>query len=279
MREKLIFDDSLKTDIELQQELLTYEGKNFEEETPVSKLLFIWIYKIVKLANLRQISTNDLGEISEENSINNFSEKFKEHIKDYKNNNFLFLLFSYHKETLLISLIIHLLLTFMNILYVLLFRQFIQSFTMTNKLETSYYLKLIFKLLIIQSFQIFLSKHGENIQNQLSYRLGGELQYLIFNKIFEMENNTKIRPSDIVNYIQIDCQKIILTITLLPNVLCIPILIFVFCVILYKYMGFPFIYGIFSLFVLFIVNLFLQNDMKKAQKIKQDSIDQRMKVT
>jgi ABC-type transport system involved in cytochrome bd biosynthesis fused ATPase/permease subunit len=97
----------------------------------------------------------------------------------------------------------------MNILYVLLFRQFIQSFTVTNKLETSYYLKIIFELLIIQSLQIFLSKHGENIQNQLSYKLGGELQYLIFNKIFEMENNTKIRPSDIVNYIQIDCQKII----------------------------------------------------------------------
>ena len=279
MREKLLIDDSLKTDIELQQELLTYEGKNFEEETPLSKLLFMWIYKIVKLANLRQISISDLGEISEENSINNFSEKFKEHIKDYKENNFLFLLFSYHKETLLISLIIHLLLTFMNILYVILFRQFIQSFSITNKLEISYYLKLIFKLLIIQSFQIFLSKHGENIQNQLSYKIGGELQYLIFNKIFKMENNTKIRPSDIANYIQQDCQKIILTITLLPNVLCIPILIFVFCIILYKYMGFPFIYGIFSLFVLFIVNLFLQNDMKKAQKIKQDSIDQRMKIT
>ena len=129
MREKLLFDEDPKTEIDIQQELLTYEGKNFEEETPLSKLLFIWIYKIVKLANLRQITTNDLGEISEENSINNFSEKFKEHIKDYKNNNFLFLLFSYHKETLLISLIIHLLLTFMNILYVLLFRQFIQSFS------------------------------------------------------------------------------------------------------------------------------------------------------
>ena len=279
MREKLIIEDPPKTDFDIQQELLTYEGKTFEEETPLSKLLFMWIYKIVKLSNLRQISINDLGEISEEKSINNFAEKFKEHIKDYKQNNFLFLLFSYHKETLLISLIIHLSLTFMNILYVLLFRQFIQSFTVTNKLETSYYLKIIFELLIIQSLQIFLSKHGENIQNQLSYKLGGELQYLIFNKIFEMENNTKIRPSDIVNYIQIDCQKIILTVTLLPNVLCIPILIFVFCVMLYKYMGFPFIYGIFSLFVLFIINLFLQNDMKKAQKIKQDSIDQRMKVT
>ena len=40
--------------------------------------------------------------------------------------------------------------------------------------------------------------------------------------------------------------RVILTVTLLPNVLCIPILIFVFCVMLYKYMGFPFIYGIFS---------------------------------
>ena len=150
MKEKLIIDDAQKNEIE---ELLTYEGKNYEEEeTPLSKILFTGIFKILKLANLREISINDLGEVSEENSINKFANNFKEQIKDYKDNNFLFFLLTYHKETILISLIIHLSLTLMNILYVLLFRQFIQSFTLTNKLETSYYLKLIFKLLIVQSF-------------------------------------------------------------------------------------------------------------------------------
>ena len=243
----------------------------------MTKLLFKHIKKIIDLANLRPISEGDLGILSEKNSSKTLSFNIKK--DNIFNENLVYIFFKTHKKEFLFILLINFISIFLNINTVSTFRNIIIYFRKDNNYENNKIISLSIKFILFQFINIFLQKHLENKNNIISIQIAAELKYLIFQKIFKLTKKSKIDNAKLINFTQNDSQKIMMSISTLANLICFPILIFIYCIMLFNYMGKTFIFGFIALILNFVITFYLQNQMKNRQMEKQKSIDNRMKIT
>ena len=256
---------------------LSFKNKDYINENIMTKLLFKHIKKIIDLANLRPISEGDLGILSEKNSSKTLSFNIKK--DNIFNENLVYIFFKTHKKEFLFILLINFISIFLNINTVSTFRNIIIYFRKDNNYETNKILILSIKFILFQFINIFLQKHLENKNNIISIQIAAELKYLIFQKIFKLTKKSKIDNAKLINFTQNDSQKIMMSISTLANLICFPILIFIYCIMLFNYMGKTFIFGFIALILNFVITFYLQNQMKNRQMEKQKSIDNRMKIT
>ena len=256
---------------------LSFKNKDYINENIMTKLLFKHIKKIIDLANLRPISEGDLGILSEKNSSKTLSFNIKK--DNIFNENLVYIFFKTHKKEFLFILLINFISIFLNINTVSTFRNIIIYFRKDNNYENNKIISLSIKFILFQFINIFLQKHLENKNNIISIQIAAELKYLIFQKIFKLTKKSKIDNAKLINFTQNDSQKIMMSISTLANLICFPILIFIYCIMLFNYMGKTFIFGFIALILNFVITFYLQNQMKNRQMEKQKSIDNRMKIT
>ena len=274
--EPLIVKNSVQEEKEKNKEL-SFKNKDFLNEDFIIKLFFKQIKKIVDLANLRPINEEDLGILSEKNSSKTLSFNIKK--DNIFNENLVYIFFKTHKKEFLFILLINFISIFLNINTVSTFRNIIIYFRKDNNYENNKIISLCIKFILFQFINIFLQKHLENKNNIISIQIAAELKYLIFQKIFKLTKKSKIDNAKLINFTQNDSQKIMLSISTLANLICFPILILIYCIMLFNYMGKTFIFGFIALILNFVITFYLQNQMKNRQMEKQKSIDNRMKIT
>ena len=249
----------------------------FERGNFISKLFFSHIKEIITLSNKKEIKEEDLGNLSEKNSSKNLSFKIK---KDYIfKQNLSKILFQTHKKEFYMIFTISLISITLKFLTISTLRKIIMYFRKENKKENKEIIFLSFKFIIFQLINIFLSKHLEYKNNIISIKINAEIKYLIFQKIFKLTKKTKIDNSKLINFIQNDSQKIMVSISTFSNLISFPILILIYTIMLFKYLGYIFFFGFLALIINFGFTFYLQNQMKNLQMEKQKKIDERIKIT
>ena len=94
-----------------------------------------------------------------------------------------------------------------------------------------------------------------------------------------MTKKTKIDNSKLINFIKNDSQKIMVSISTFLNLISFPILILIYTIMLFKYLGYIFFFGFLALIINFVFTFYLKNQMKNLQMEKQKKIDERIKIT
>ena len=243
----------------------------------ISKLFFSYVKKIISLANIRPIKEDDLGDLSEEDSAKYLSLLIKK--DNIFSKSLVRILFGIHKCEFLSIIFISLITLFLNTRTIVAFRNIIIYFKKENNFERQEIINLSLQFIFFQFINIFFQKHLENKNNVIAIKITSQIKYLIFQKIFNLTKRTKIDNAKLINFMQNDSQKIILTVSTLSNLFFFPILISTYCSMLFYYMGKAFIFGFVALIVNFMFTFYLQNQMKNRQMLKQKSIDNRMKIT
>ena len=226
----------------------------------MSKLFFSHIKEIITLSNKKEIKEEDLGNLSEKNSSKNLSLKIKK--DNIFKQNLSKILFQTHKKEFYMIFTISLISIILKFLTISTLRKIIIYFRKENKKENKEIIFLSFKFIIFQLINIFLSKHLEYKNNIISIKINAEIKYLIFQKIFKLTKKTKIDNSKLINFIQNDSQKIMVSISTLSNLISFPILILIYTIMLFKYLGYIFFFGFLAFIINFVFTFYLQNQMK-----------------
>jgi ATP-binding cassette subfamily C (CFTR/MRP) protein 1 len=116
----------------------------------------------------------------------------------------------------------------------------------------------------------------------VGFKTSVEMNCLIFDKVLttspaSMEDNAE--SGEILNFVQVDSQKLTMMMMQSPNTITIPIMLVAYSIMLFTYLGWSFSFGLAVLLLFVLINFFLQRKFKKYQKIRQREIDKRLKVT
>ena len=104
----------------------------------------------------------------------------------------------------------------------------------------------------------------------------------ILDKAFKSSPSTfgyKATEGEIINFIQIDSLKLKWLIDVCPNFFLAPLRIIVYTIWLFDFFGKSFIYGLFAMIIIIVINFFLKNKeyIYKEETLKKT--DERMRIT
>lgn len=260
----------------------------FASLSPITKLFFSWALKTINLANIIKLTPTHLGNLSPKQTSSSFLEKIY-HVYDtlnYKSlpkHSVLKTILKSNLSNIIIIVILSILSATLNIVSINLFRHYIIQFKQTDN-AINEYLIIGGALLLVQLINIFLNKQLNHFQNFLGDKAGIEVNCLIFEKILRRSNSSTNQQSysdtaQIINFIQLDSQKLTVVISLFSTAISLPIIILSYSFMLFLFLGWCFIFGFIVLLLFLAFNFCLQNKLKNNQKNKQQCSDKRMKVT
>lgn len=241
-------------------------------------------------ANITKLSPSHLGTLPENKTSSSFMEDIY-HVYDslnYKSSSKHSVLKTILKANLFritVIVVLSIISAILNIVSINLFRQYIIQFKQTDGNEVNEYLIIGGALLLVQLTNIFLNKQLNHYQNFLGDKAGIELNCLIFDKILRrsysstQSHNNHTDSGQIINFIQLDSQKLTAYISLASTAISLPIIILSYCFMLFLFLGWSFLFGFIALIIFLALNFCLQNTLKNNQKKKQQCSDKRMKVT
>lgn len=281
MEEKLIVEEPPKVKEKKKLDQYSYKHQDVISITGIfSNLFFYWAYKIIKLANLTEITKSDLGFTSDINSISSYiSTVF--HYKS-KTQSIIKTIISSHMLEIILIIFFNLIDLCLSITTIILLRLYIQEFNNPKEIKDwNWTYKIAAGLLSAKLLSSFLSKQNEKRQTVFAFKGAAELNCLIFEKLLSSFTDTKSKFSsaEIINFVQVDSAKLIQGLKLFPSLINVPIILVIFSVFLFSFMGISYFIGLGTLFCLIMLNIFLQRIMSRRQKEKQIAIDQRMKIT
>jgi len=132
-------------------------------------------------------------------------------------------------------------------------------------------------------FNILLSRQYSNYENNLAIESTQKLVCFIFQKFFkaspsDSEENSKSSHGEIINFIQVDSQKLGYMLLACPQLFVYPIQIGSFLYLLFYYLGYSFLAGILTFFICGIINYFLYSNYGKGQNELLTIKDLRMRI-
>lgn len=264
-----------------QENGLKYKGDPYKEAGIFSKLFFCWIYKAIRISKTRSLELEFLGKIDESRSAENLSVKFIEYWNQHKGKKSLFkVILSYNSVKLFFFLIISLLITLIGGLNIMLIEQIILCFS-ENKPEFSLEV-LILAYILFNILSSFMTRHLSVGQMLLSNKSAIEAISLVYNKIAIVSPSgpkKKAKEGEIVNYIQIDAEKLISYFAMAPLLISGPMQIIIYIVLLFAYFKLTFLAGLGTLIVFFVINSVVFSNFNKYNNEYLSSKDERMKFT
>ena len=105
---------------------------------------------------------------------------------------------------------------------------------------------------------------------------------MIFEKILKASPSSfskRSKEGEIINFIQVDSQKISNSILQCPSLLVSPIQIVIYTYMLFNLFGFPFLFGFGIMLIFLIANFIIQSCSNKFNKKTLEKKDNRLKVT
>ena len=268
----------------------TYDA--YADSNCLSSLFFFWCFKLLHLCSLTKLTVDHLGILRDKNKSENYSKiitYFWEE-KGYKNKKSNALM----KTILRANLCRLLLIIFLCILasgteycMVLLQKEMIDYFGHKEDVTVKpmfdfplLYMGIAF--LSLQILNIFFSNHQYMKQDVFGKKAGFELSCFIYEKILSASPSSFIQratPGEIVNFIQIDSNKLSWMIQTSTNVIIGPILICAYIYLLFDFFGVAFFAGFGVLVISLIVNYFIFRKFRILDEVMLHKKDERMKVT
>lgn len=260
---------------------------SFTDVNIFSKILFLWPVKIIEICKNLPLKAEYLGKLDYSYS----AEAFAKNGTEYWNNNkgkysLIRCLFNLNWGRLLVFSLMSILITFMSLANIILIKNLINYFSTNPDKEPLLFgwglyefggIYIGFKLLIL-----FLSKHGYFIEYILSYKAGMELTAIIYDKIISTSLSGKKKlasEGEIVNYIQIDCYKVISTISMSPQLITNPIQVIVFNYLLFAFFSWYYLVGLGTLLFFFFINFYIFKGYRINEEKYLTAKDDRMKIT
>lgn len=256
----------------------------------ISRLIFYWGYRIIKLASLTRLNLSDLGILNRDNSSVQYSKKIFEIWERYKNtkNALLKTVLRANLFNIVLVLVGSAISSGLSIYLVNLFNLFITEYTRkipeqdssAEKIKLEKLVTISCQYLGIKLFMVFFHRKLVEYQNEMGYKAGLQLDCLVYRKILNssLTNEAHATIADIVNYIQVDSFKLTSTLIASPNVIIIPFLIIGYSYMLFSYFGYSFLVGFATLLIFVIINFCFQKELKDSQDLHHLHKDETMKM-
>ena len=279
-------DKKEKTELNIREPTKNIDIDYYGSANFISSLFYFWAFKIIKLSHQVKINIQHLGTLKGDHSSSNFM-KYYYHIYNelnYKTKGLILSIFRSNLKTVLLVLTLGLLSTGVNVIQMMIFKQYVALFKADTINETKVSTFVIFGLgfLTTKLINIFLSKKINEYQNYVGFKAGVELNCIIFDKLLIVSpssRHNKAETGEIVNYVQVDSNQLIRFVTLSPSLITIPISIIAYSVLLFNYLGIAFAFGLVVLLIFLVVNYVMQKSFKKLQKRRQRQMDKRLRMT
>ena len=299
LEKKLISSDEKDSDFYDEKTKRAVEKYGSKDQDPftsasyISRFFLYWAYKVIKLGNLVKLKSEYLGKLKGKYSSVEYLKSIK-HIWDAKGYKFKKTLplvqagFRANLNYVIIVFLFSLIKTLINLLSIDLFREYMKRFGMTaEELENdkSYYrffshTQIGIICLGIKLFEIFFDRRCNEYQTFMAFKSSSEFQCLLFEKLLKVSPSSmkeRAESGEVTNFMQIDAHRLTFLMRSSPEVLTIPTNLIGYCYMLFKFFGFSFIFGIITLLLFMLINVFFSKKFKKLQKKQMALKDKRMK--
>ena len=275
------FPSTFKSDFEIKQN--KYIKTDPYDTNFFSRLFYIPGLKIILYIREGLPMPSDLGTLLAKNKSKNYSKKLINEWNHTRNKNLLKIILRANKCPLIVILLFSFIQESLTMISVQLGRNLIADFMDQGNVEkqTGYF------FLVIHFIYIFLCRKLNDYQISTGYKMGYQLECLIYNKLmysknfkkFISRNNQIITTADIVNYIQIDCYKLINSILTVPNFIILPYALIVYFYMIFSYFQDAFKYGLVIFVVFMLTNFIFLAKFRHHQSQEQINKDETMKIT
>ena len=275
-------------------EIQKKELNSFYSSNIITKTFFLWTLYATQLANKKSLKIPDFQSIEEEDRAENLlkpvSEKWylengKIENENYpKNLLFKSILKAYYKKIIILS-ILNLITNLLKYLQIYFYDSIIKNFQHHHDPEEE---SPLFPV-SVNAVGIILSKvlttffhHHTKFNSEISgTRAENAISALIYEKVTKSSIFIKnqISEGEIINYIQVDAEKLNYLFTSLPAIIVIPVNIVISFYALFKFFGLTFFAGIGTLIVLIIIIWIIQWRYLVNTKIMLHKKDKRMRLT
>ena len=248
----------------------------------ISRLFFIPGLHIIRYIREGLPTPPTLGDLKKENMSINYSKRLINQWNHTKSKQLLKIILKANLCPLIIILIGGFIQETLTIIRVELAKTLITSYTKNKKEITTGYL-----FLSLHFFLIFFVRKLNEYQINTGYKMGYQLDCLIYSKLmhsknfkkFISKNKTVITTADIINYIEIDSYKLINSILTIPNFVILPYSLVVYFYMIFDFFGRSFMYGLVIFVIFMLTNFIFLSKFRHNQSLEQRNKDATMKIT
>ena len=262
---------------------------NYEYPTNIfNQIFFAWTIKLFRLAQKNgQLKMLNLGKFSGELSPDEF---LKEILPEWeymssnnKSNPLLKTIIKASLCNLIFIFFMCFLVSFLDIMTIIYYRQILLLFETRNK-ETNVeiYFPLLTSIVILLSnklFHIFLLRFFQFYSLKFGAKITIQINTLIYDKLLKISPYASISEGNLVNFIQLDAEKLGDFFSYIPVTIVLPIKILFFVYLLFRYLGLTFIFGLIAIICILYFSVYSQGKRAFFQKELLKYKDQRMKAT
>ena len=260
----------------------------------ISRLFFHWAYRIIKLASLTSIKNEYLGKLMGQYQSHNYLKDIVTVWEDkkykYKKRIALILAgFRSNIDSVIYVVIFSFLRSGLKVIQMTLFREYMKMFGTASTALSPFIYGITFThtqigvmYLLVRLIEIFVLRKGYEYQAFLGHKSSVEFNCLIFAKLLRVSPSStkdKARSGEIMNFLQVDANKLRFLMSSSPDLITMPILIVTYSYMLFQFFGVAFFYGLATMLLFFMLNFIFQRKFKVLQKKQTRLRDVRMKVT
>ena len=263
--------------------------KNYEYPTNIiNQIFFAWTIRLFRLAQKNgQLRILNLGKFSEELSADQFLKEILlnwENISNStKSNPLLKTIIKSSLCNLIFIVFMCFLVSFIDIMTIIYYRQVLLLFESRNsETNAEIYFPLLSSIVILLSnklFHIFLLRFFQFYSSKFGTKITIQINTLIYDKLLKISPYASISEGNLVNFIQLDAEKLGEFFSYIPVTIVLPIKILFFVCLLFRYLGLTFIAGLITIILILFFSIYSQGRRSFYQKEILKYKDQRMKTT
>ena len=246
-----------------------------------SKLLSLHGFDIIRYIREGLPTPQNLGNLKKENMSKNYSKKLINQWNHSKNKYLLKLILAANLCPLITIIIGGFIQQGLTITSVILAKSLIDGYA--EKKQNIY---VAYFFLAIHLFWIFFSRKLNEYQVNTGYKMGYQLDCLIYSKLMHSKNfkkfiskdNKIVTIADIINYIEIDSYKLINSILTIPNFVILPFSLIIYFYMIFNFFGSSFYYGLIVFVVFMLANFIFLSRFSTYQTEEQKNKDSTMKI-
>ena len=281
-RQATIFSTKTSMETKSEKQRMKYIKSDPYDTNIFSRIFFFPGLQIIRYIREGLPSPPTLGNLKRENMSKHYSKKLINLWNHTKSKQLLKIVLKANLCPLIIILLGGIIQQSLTMITVNLAKNLIKAYTSKEKDIVKCYL-----FLAIHFFYIFFSRKLNEYQINTGYKMGYQLDCLIYSKLMHSKNFKKfisknkkiITTADIVNYIEIDSYKLINSILTIPNFVILPYSLIVYFYMIFSFFGQSFLYGLVIFVVFMLTNFIFLSKFRHYQNQEQRSKDATMKIT
>ena len=242
---------------------------------------------LIKYFLLGQLRLLNLGKFSEELSADEFLKeilpKWEKISNNSKSNPLLKTIIQASLCNLIFIFFMCFLVSFIDIMTIIYYRQVLLLFETRNSDSSSeIYFPLLTSIVILLSnklLHIFLLRFFQFYSLKFGTKITIQINTLIYDKLLKISPYASISEGNLVNFIQLDAEKLGDFFSYIPVTIVLPIKVLFFVYLLFRYLGLTFIVGLISIILILFFSIYSQGRRSFYQKELLKCKDQRMKTT